>query len=226
MKVPNEIDGMLERSEELLNELSAEYHGCVSENIITERLKNLTHEIIEKNRHILDKVMRTIWNIYSLSNKDRHDIYFPIARSDGHFSNKMNHNNLTNLEIKNKALYDFLISIQPYKHERNDWLRQLAKVAGEGKHEHYKDQKRKDFLHYTITTPDVGTKISWAEQIGKKNTKIDPFKESLLKNPYLTVEQEIGKNIILDDVNENVGVYSEILFKRIKKLVEEIFSLL
>ncbi len=226
MKIPKEIDGMLKRSEELLHDLSNEYHECISEDKITERLKNITHEIIEKDRHILDKIMRTIWNNYSLSNKDRHDIYFPIVFSDSNFSKKMKHFKMADLEIKNKALYDYLLSIQPYKHRRNEWLRQLTKIAGEGKHEQYKDQKRKDFLHYTITTPDEGTRVSWAEPIGEKNTKLDPFKKNLLKNPNLSVEHDIGKNIIFDEINENVGIYCEILVKRIKKLVEEIFNLL
>lgn len=231
MKIPKEIDGMLKRSEELLLDLSNEYHKCISEDKITERLKNITHEIIEKDRHILDKIMRIIWNIYyfpSLSNTDqqeKHNIYFPITSSDSHFSAKMSNNNMADLEIKNKALYDYLISIQPYKHRRNEWLRQLTKIAGEGKHEQYKDQQRKDFLHYTITTPDEGTRVSWAEPVGEMNTKLDPFKKNLLKNPNLSVEHDIGKNIILDEIKENVGIYCEILVKRIKKLVEEIFNL-
>ncbi|KKM06500.1 hypothetical protein LCGC14_1743390 [marine sediment metagenome] len=226
MKIPEEIDGMLKRSEELLLDLSNEYHECISENKITERLKNITHEIIEKDRHILDKIMRIIWNKYWSSNKGQHDIYFPITKSDSLFSKKMSRNKMADLEIKNKALYDYLIYIQPYKHARNDWLSQLTKIAGKGKHDHYKDQKRKDFLHTTITTLDVGTIISWAEPIGKKNAKLDPFKKNLLKNPNLTVERDIGKNIILDDINENVGIYCEILVKKIKKLVDEIFNLL
>ncbi|MFX1370530.1 MAG: hypothetical protein ACFFCE_01620 [Promethearchaeota archaeon] len=242
MKIPSEINGMLERSEEKLLELSNEYTECVNDDKITEKLKNITHEIIEKNRHILDKIMRIIWNIYYLPSlsiidrKKRHKIYFPIADSYSNFSWIMNKNKMSDLEKKNKSLYDYLLSLQPYTHRRNKWLEQLAKIAGEGKHEQFKEQKREDFQHYSVTTQDGGTRVSWAEPIVKFNTNhakikilntpVDPFKKDLLKNPDLIIEKDTTKNIILDGINENVYIYCKILIVKNKVLVKKIFALL
>jgi hypothetical protein len=52
-----QLASMLGRADELLMELEDEYNNCLKAQNITERAKNLTHEVLEKLRSALDHTM-------------------------------------------------------------------------------------------------------------------------------------------------------------------------
>jgi len=51
----SQVESMLDRADELLRELKDEYDGCLQAHSVTERAKNLTHEVLEKLRNALMK---------------------------------------------------------------------------------------------------------------------------------------------------------------------------
>jgi len=56
-----ELKSILDRADELLKDLEGEYTRCLHSHKVTERAKNITHEILEKLRNALDQTMRKAW---------------------------------------------------------------------------------------------------------------------------------------------------------------------
>ncbi len=52
MNIPENITSMFKRAEELIDDLMKEYKKRIDVNEISEKAKNITHEILEKYRNI------------------------------------------------------------------------------------------------------------------------------------------------------------------------------
>ena len=79
-----ELESILDRAEELLNGLEAEYKNCLKSQNVSEQAKNLTHEALGKLRVALDHTMRRAWEKHvtptlSKKDKERARVYFPIT---------------------------------------------------------------------------------------------------------------------------------------------------
>ena len=109
-----QVVSMLNRADELLRELENEYKKCLQSQGVTERAENLTHEVLEKLRSVLDHMMRTAWEKYvdpNLSERDkkRARVYFPIVDDLNAFRSIIGRGYMANLDNVHKKLYDFLL---------------------------------------------------------------------------------------------------------------------
>ena len=71
-----EMQGILDRADELTKDLVQEYGACVQRGEVSERAKNLFHEVTIKIRSALDFVMNRIFKEYT-NLKDGKNIILP-----------------------------------------------------------------------------------------------------------------------------------------------------
>ncbi|HDZ17798.1 MAG TPA: hypothetical protein ENH75_05885, partial [archaeon] len=184
MKIPKNITSMFNRAEELIEELMKEYKRCIESNNISEKAKNITHEIIEKYRNILDQSFRIYWD-KKYKGKTR-GVYFPISKKRRYFEKRLKEQKMLNLESEDPSMYKFLLSCQVFTNKNYQWLLDLSRIAGKGKHERFSGQIRKDFNIHLIES--FGGKMSWAEDLGKTREKNDvknKFVEEMIQRAKL-----------------------------------------
>lgn len=133
-----EMSGMFERAVELARDLLAEYDACAQAGQVSERAKNLFHEIMVKLRSALDITMNRLFvKSTSLAGSKRanagRSVYFPICRDETEFNEKLRGWGLQHLQQIDPALYDKLRQSQPFASNRQDllWLRDFS---NQGKH--------------------------------------------------------------------------------------------
>ena len=79
------LESMFTRAKELLRELEEEYNSCLPDRTVTEKIKNLTHEVLEKLRNTLDPTMVKAWKKFIAPNLSEEEqkkalkrVFFPI----------------------------------------------------------------------------------------------------------------------------------------------------
>ena len=167
-----------------------EYRISIENGVVTLRAKIITHQALSLCRHALDHAMRFYWNkkVYDLlpeEKKERiHLIYFPVSWNEKQFLNKLENNNLKDLEIHDPKIYDFLFNCQYFNNDNYRWLQILNRLAGKGKHEQLIEQKRIYFTHYTLEYAPEG-KIIWRVS----TTKLDPNNIAKKRYEYIGSEE-------------------------------------
>ena len=108
-----EMSGIFERADELARDLLDEYDACAQAGQVSERAKNLFHEIMVKLRSALDITMNRLFDRSTLlANSKRakveRSVYFPICRGETEFNEKLRGWGLLHLQQIEPALYDKL----------------------------------------------------------------------------------------------------------------------
>src|SRR5262245_16131135 len=90
----NNLEVSLARADELLKELMAEYEKCLKAKEVSGRATQLTHEVCERLRTVLDRAARLYWEKRvspELPEEDRKAavIYFPIAVDQNAFDSTL-----------------------------------------------------------------------------------------------------------------------------------------
>lgn len=231
------LESLLDRSDELLKDLEKEYEKCLHSKEVSERAKNITHEVLEKLRNALDQTMRKAWDKYispNISGKDRERalVYFPITGDLNSFHSARGRGLWQNLEQLNKELYDFLLSRQPFSSGENQWLGLLTKVAGEGKHVRLAPQKRKESRRITVSKNDVGS-VSWdqssiryAPGVSILGAPIDPKTQRTIPTPGVIEQVEIWVYFTFEGNNLNAFRFCEDTCQKTRKLIEDMVKLI
>jgi hypothetical protein len=143
-----EMQGVIDRVAELIDELSDEYQRHIEEPAVTERAKNLFHEALVKMRSAMDMVMMRVWDKYapaSLNPETREEIgrhvYFPVVNTEAKFDDRLKKKMKLDLARDNPALYALLRQSQPFATGRHDLVR-LAELSNLGKHVRLANQVR------------------------------------------------------------------------------------
>jgi len=228
---------MLDRASELHEELEDEYKKCLQAQNVTERAKNLTHEVLEKLRNTLDHTMRIAWDKYvspNLPEKDRNSarVYFPIVSHLQRFRSTLGRGSMKDLDKVQKNLYDFLLKKQPFSSEKNRWLDILAKIAAKGKHVILTPQKRIETRRIKVSRPD-GSSVSWDPSSVKfgagvrtLGAPIDPRTQRIIPTPGVTEQVEIWVSFIFDDYGVNALGFCKEAYQKTHALIEEMVNVL
>lgn len=141
------MSGVFARVHELTDDLRREYLRCVGEADVSERAKNLFHEVLVKIRSALDMTMWRIWNKYASGFRSADErakierkVQFPICESTTDYRNKMKEMRL-DLEEADPALDALLLRVQPIPPGRTDFLA-LRELSNLGKHVRLATQTR------------------------------------------------------------------------------------
>ena len=141
------MSGVFARVHELTDDLRREYLRCVGEAEVSERAKNLFHEVLVKMRSALDMTMNRIWNKYApeFPSADeraniKRKVQFPICESTKDYRKKMKEMRL-DLEEADPALDALLLRAQPISTGRTNLLA-LRELSNLGKHVRLATQTR------------------------------------------------------------------------------------
>lgn len=125
----------LDAVDEAFADLLKEYEQCIATDQATPRARRLTHDIIEKVRHTLDKVAFRIWEKQvapGLDKKAREKVrlYFPIRDAEFKFQGAIGGpNGLQPFFDTNDDFRASLLALQPFNDRTNLWLLTLVKLS-------------------------------------------------------------------------------------------------
>ena len=170
------MQGIFGRADEVTRDLISELETCAQKGEVSERAKNLFHEVLVKIRSSLDFAMHRIFDRHtSLASKENVKVYFPIVVAADTFDDKLKRLGLSCLKDSRPELYQKILQAQPFSTKRRDllWLRELS---DRGKHVELAPwdclrQKAKE-----VTRPD-GFKVVFTEGVeflGPDGSPVDP----------------------------------------------------
>jgi hypothetical protein len=232
-----QLASMLGRADELLMELEDEYNNCLKAQNITERAKNLTHEVLEKLRSALDHTMVIAWNKYIAPNlseqdKSRARVYFPTVGNLNALRSTLGRGCMANLDKVHKNLYDFVLKQQPFSSGENQWLDLLAQIAAEGKHVRLTPQKRKENYRIKVSRPEGGS-VSWdpssvrfGHGVSVMGAPIDPMTQRIVPTPGVTDQAETWVSFIFESYEINALGFCKDACQETRVLIKEMLSII
>jgi hypothetical protein len=146
----------LDRADELLKALLAEYDRSLHDKKVGTRAVQLTHEVFERLRGVLDRVARLYWEQkvapqLSEDDRDAAAVYFPIAPDQHSLDSILGGWRWKSVRDQHQPVYEFLRSLQPFISKSNEWLATLNDLTVEGKHLDLVPQKRTEQRVTTAT---------------------------------------------------------------------------
>jgi hypothetical protein len=225
-----------ERAAELLVELDDEYQSCLDAKTVSMRAQQLTHEVIERLRSVLDRAARRYWSVHvadQLSEEDRAKaiIYFPIAASEHELQSTLGRWRWKGARDNHLELIAYLDGRQPYRSANNNWLAILNDLAAQGKHVDLVPQKRSEERCVTVEHSS-GMKVSWNQSAVKfgpgvslAGAAIDPKTQQMKSTEHATVRHEVWVSFVIDGHNVNASSFCRKAIQNTKSIVEEMTDL-
>ena len=114
----------LERADEILSELSAEYTRALQAKSVSPRAVHYTHEVAERLRSVLDRLARCYWEKrvspnLSVDDRSKATVYFPITDSAQSFGSVMGRWRWKAIAADHEELQNYLLSLQPFHGPNN-----------------------------------------------------------------------------------------------------------
>jgi len=231
-----ELRSMLDRADELLVVLEEECSRCLGTQQVSDRARNLTHEILEKLRSSFDQAMRRAWEksvspYLSQTDGERARIYFPISADLHSFMSTLGRGCMTQLATSSPQLHQFLLSKQPFTSQDNHWLRILSELAAEGKHVRLAPQKRVETSRIAVTRAKWGT-VSWDPSAVKfgpgvsiLEAPVDPQTQCIVPTPGVSERLEARVAFVIDGLEVNALGFCRDACVRTRQLIEEMADL-
>jgi len=231
-KMDTTIESMLDRADELLEDLEDEYKNCLQLQSVTERAKNLTHEVVEKLKNALDHTMRGAWGKYVVPSlpeqkRKRARVYFPIVEDFDSFRSTLGRGFMLDLDIIRKNLYNFLLKKQPFSSKENRWLGILNNIAAEGKHIKLTPQKRIETRRIKVSRPESGyvswdpSSVKFGAGVSVMGAPIDPSTQRIVPTSGVTEQVEKWVSFILADYGVNALEFCKEACQKTRTLIEE-----
>lgn len=199
----------LDRADELLAELMAEYNTSLQAKEVSGRAIQLTHEVCERLRSVLDRTARSYWDKYvapNLSIEDRKAaaVYFPISAEQNGFDSTLGRWRWKTTRAAHQKLYEYLLSLQPYADPANRWLQVLNDLAVHGKHIDLVPQKRIEEQQITVTSSGGGSVIwgpgvIFGHGVRVAGAPIDPKTQRIVPTYGVTEKIEIWVKFLIQE---------------------------
>jgi len=230
-----ELESMLARADELLEDLEDEYKNCLKAKKVSERAKNIAPEIVVKLRSALDHMMRRAWEKHvapNLAEKDRKSarVFFPVVGNLDAFRSTLGRGAMADLDKVHKNLYDFLLEKQPFSSEQNRWLDLLAKIAGEGKHVRLTPQKLTEKIG-RISVSSPGGTVSWDASsvrfgagVSIMGAPVDPVTQRVVPTRGVTQRVDILVAFMFDTYGVDALGFCKEACQKTRVLVEEMVN--
>ncbi|PWJ84378.1 hypothetical protein C8D77_13312 [Mesorhizobium loti] len=232
----------LERAEELLAELRTEYERSLVGQTVSERASQLTHEVLERLRSVLDRVARRYWRTHvapALSEDDRKRalIYFPISNDLHEFDSTLGRWRWKHVAQAHRPIYELFLQRQPFQSSENRWLKILDELAVQGKHIDLVPQTKIEQKWVTVTRSSVQTTIqaSWnpdavrfssdpGVSISFAGAQINPLTQRIVPTEGVSEKLEIWVSFIIEGYGVNAFAFCEEAVKQTRHTVEEMSS--
>lgn len=225
------IEGTLDRADELLADLLDEYDKSLQAKEVTDRAQQLTHEVCERLRSVLDRLARRYWELHLKPGLDAEDeqkasVYFPIAPHEDGFGAIMGRWRWKLVRADHAAVEAYLRNLQPYTHSRNEWLGTLNALANHGKHIDLVPQKKTEEVRQTVKGPGGGA-VSWGPGVffgggvSIHGAPIDPATQRIRPTPGVSQTTERWVAFIIPDFDINAAGFCKDACAKTRSIAEE-----
>jgi hypothetical protein len=170
----------LERADELLKDLLEEYNKSLNEKKVSDRAVQLTHEICERLRSVLDRAASRYWNLRikpELSEEEQKaaSIYFPIVSDQQGFDSTLGRWRWKTVKNRHQPVADYLLRLQPFKNASNRWLSILNDLAVQGKHIDLVPQTKTEERRITVWLSQLGPRCDFrTRSVGRRRANRSP----------------------------------------------------
>ncbi len=224
-----ELQGILDRADELTEDFRKELDHCIENMSVTERAKNFFHEVLIKLRSALDIAMSKVWRKYiPPPSQKKSNIYFPICKEQQRFEKMMKKMGMQNLQTLNKGLYNLILKAQPFMTGKSD-LSDFQSMANLGKHTGLVLQKLESKEAIKITGPKEtiihtkGVKFPRGQIMG---VPVDPKTQRVIPSSEVKDEEIIWVNCSLDGYDYNPLIFCLTLSQDIRRFLQEMAKFL
>lgn len=226
------LSASLDRADELMTELSAEYERSMRDKVVSARAVQITHDVCEKLRGVLDRTARRYWDIHvapDISEQDRSRacIYFPIASNQDRLDAILGRWCWKSVRSQHQPVYDYLSALQPFANANNQWLSTLNDLAVQGKHIDLVPQKKFDERRITVTRQG-GPSVSWAPSgvtfglgVSIMGAPVDPRTQRIMPIEGITERIETWVSFIIEGHNVNALAFCKESCKETRRIMTE-----
>ncbi len=201
----DEISGIFDRADELTRDLVQEYELCVQAAKVSERAKNIFHEVLVKLRSVLDFAMHRLYDKHTALQgkqkiKGERQAGFPICDNEVDFHMKLKKLGLSCLQVGKPSLYKKLRQPQPFTTGKRD-MRLLRDWSNLGKHVKLAMQNCKHQAARKITAPN-GTFAILSEGAGvfdKDGKPVNPEPDCKVQE-IITAMFSVNNEVNMPDV--------------------------
>lgn len=225
----SEIKSQIDRAKELFDELRVSCEHDLQSQMVSDKTKNLTQEVLVKMRSVFDQSMYKFFETEIAPTLKKTEIYkarvyFPIVSDKSSLESVLGRGKMTRLNQTHPAVYAFIESVQPYN-KSYEWLSQFSKFANE-KHIRLTPQKRFEQERITVTNQSGGS-VSWSTKNVKfgsgvriMGAPVDPSTQNIVPTPEVMSRRDVWISFMLEDS----GINSLALCKRAIEEGEQIIS--
>ncbi len=217
MPYPRNLAVSLDRADELLKELLAEYETCLRSKSVTDRAVQLTHDVCERLRSVLDRTARRYWEIHIspvITEEDRKaaSIYFPIAKNIASMDSILGRWRWKAVRHQHQPAYDYLLAQQPFSNTNNRWLAVIDELAVAGKHIDLVPQTRTEEKRITVsrgggsvTYNPAAVKFGSAGTVRLAGALVDPRTQRIIPTDGVTERVELWVSFVISSHNINAA---------------------
>lgn len=156
MKLNSDIQAVLDRANNDLDEIKTEYNKSLNEKQISSDLRISIKNCLENIRSSLDYLAHQIFE--KNCKGDNSKVYFPIYSVSKEKFEKFMKKTFPDLENTNKKIYDALESSQYYNNSTdNEWIKDLMTLVNGNKHRKLSPQTRTEQKQLSLSSG--GTRI-------------------------------------------------------------------
>ncbi len=226
------ITGTLDRADELYKDVMAEYDQSLHQRIVSDRAIQLTHEVCERLRSVLDRTARRYWEKHvapSLSEEDRKaaSVYFPVTSNHHGFNSVLGRWKWKTVRDQHQAVYDYLLGLQPFSSAENKWLAILNDLAVQGKHIDLVPQTRTEEQRVTVRGAGGGS-VSWGpgvtfgSGVSVMGAPINPATQRIMPTPGVTEEIVTWVSFIIRKHGVNAAEFCKDACANVRKIATEL----
>jgi hypothetical protein len=221
----------LDRADELLKDLLAEFNKSLNEKKVSDRAIQLTHEICERLRSVLDRTARRYWDLRikpQLSNEDQKaaSVYFPIAADRQVFDSIFGRWRWKTVRDQHQAVHDYLLRIQPFTDAANRWLSILNDLTVQGKHIDLVPQKKTEERRITVTSAtgsvSWGSGVTFGSGVSIAGAPIDPRTQRIVPTPGVTEKIETWVSFEIEGHGVNAYGFCQDACRDVRRIAREI----
>jgi hypothetical protein len=230
-KIYENLSTTLDRADNVLKGLLAEYDSSLKEKTVSENAKQLTHDLCTLCKSALDRIARRYWELRvspSLTDEDRKKaaIYFPASGSQEGFDSTLGRWQWKSVQADHQAVCDYLLGEQPFNAAKNKWLHVINDLYVLGKHIDLVPQKRIEEKRTTVEGSDGA--VSWnpdAVRFGGNvrvmGAPVNPATQEVVPTPGVTLRQEVWVNFIAQGHDVNAAGLCKEACTETRRIVQE-----
>jgi hypothetical protein len=229
--VDAKLNVSLQRANELLKELEAEYAGCLATRKVSDRAEQLTHEVLERLRSVLDRTSRKYWDLHisatiTQDDRERAHVYFPITNNLHDFDSVLGRWRWKSVRDQNEKIYQWLLAKQPFQSADNKWLAVLNDLATHGKHISLVAQKTIEDKRITVSSQgggrvSYGPGVRFGSGVRLAGALVNPVTQRVIPTPGVTEKVEVWVSFVIESHKINAFGFCAEAVRKTEQLLAE-----